>query len=179
MLSERDKLKRVLEERNRLIDRLDAAALTKQEFHSENYRSLQRWQMKPYPVIDSLEQGIYNYQYYNTLAKEAQRRAGLLADNKRKKLLSDIRNYFHCKDDCIRQMLAICADEPVESYFIVTESNMMRDRLLEIVFLKREKFILHTLDPQIVRSVKKMGIFLPGIRLSKIHAYINAQQEER
>ena len=42
MLSERDKLRRVLAERNRLIDKLDRRLLTKEEFHSENYRTLCR-----------------------------------------------------------------------------------------------------------------------------------------
>ena len=49
--------------------------------------------MKPYPVIRSLEEGIYNYQYYNTLAKEWQRRAGC-APEKTGLVLCEIRNFF-------------------------------------------------------------------------------------
>lgn len=178
MLSEENKLQKVLAERNRLIDQLDRALLTKEEFHAENYRVLTRMQMKPYAQICRLEQGIYNYQYYNTLAKQEQRKAQSAPAKNRGKIEQAVRNYFDRKDEAIRQMLAHCPQEPVEAYFIFTESTNLHGRLLEIVFPAREKVVLHTLNPEIIETVKRLGIFREEVRISRIHSYINAQKEE-
>ncbi len=178
MLSDNDKLKQVLLERNRLIDQLDRCRMTKQEFHQANYQILQRWQMKPYPTIVSMEQGIYNYQYYNTMAKEYQRRATQVGAKGKPRIEQLIRNYFTLKDECIHQMLSLTINEPVECYFINTESSLLRNRLLEIVYLNREKVILHTVNPRIIQKVKRMDLFIPEVRISRIHSYINAQTQE-
>lgn len=178
MLSERDKLRRVLAERNRLIDKLDRRLLTKEEFHSENYRTLCRWQMKPYPVIRSLEEGIYNYQYYNTLAKEWQRRAGCAPEKNRTRFVREIRNFFCMKDACILQMLQLDQNERIEAYFVHTASIGLRNRLLEIVYPDREKIVLHTLSPDILQTVQRMGVFTTIIRRSRIHDYINTRETE-
>lgn len=178
MLSDNDKLKKVLDARSRLIDDLDRCVLTKKQFQDENYRILTRYQMKPYAVIETPEQGIYNYQFYNTMAKEYQRRLQCAQHRKKASLEQAVRNYFCMKDDCIRQMLHLCAHEPVEAYLVHAASAGMKNRLLEIVFLRREKVILHTLNPKILSQVRRMGIFRPQVRVSLINNYVNSQNEE-
>ena len=117
MLSENDKLRRVLRDRNALIDQLDCAAISKEEFLDRNYHLLCRMQMKPFQTVDSVEKGLYNYQYYNTMAKYWSK-CGESAthEKKRKECQNAVANFYHLKDQSILSLLHISRAEPIVAY---------------------------------------------------------------
>lgn len=57
------------EEREALIFKFKKGDITKKEFIEEHYYYITRLNLKPFQIIDSFEKGIYNYQFYNAIAK--------------------------------------------------------------------------------------------------------------
>ncbi len=174
MLSEKDKLTRVLQKRNALIDALDHERISKQEFLRENYALLQRMQMKPFRVIDCLQKGLYNYQYFNTMAKHtALQRMQAISERKRSEYGNAISNFYHLKDACILEILRLDHCEPIEAYYVETNSKSLSEQLIEIVFTSREKMIFHTVNAEVQTELERMGVFTPKTKRSLIHEYIN------
>ena len=57
------------ENRSSLIIQYQNGDLTKREFLEYNYDIVRKSNLKPFLKVDSYEKGMYNYQYYNVLAK--------------------------------------------------------------------------------------------------------------
>ena len=57
------------EKRHSLIIQFNNGDLTKKEFLQENFNFITSLNIKPFIKIDSFEKGMFNYQYYNSLAK--------------------------------------------------------------------------------------------------------------
>ena len=55
--------------RSSLIIQYTNGDITKKEFLEYNFDFVQEMNIKPFSRIDSFEKGMYNYQYYNVLAK--------------------------------------------------------------------------------------------------------------
>ena len=179
MLSENDKLKKVLASRSALIDALESLELTKDEFHLENYRLLVRMQMKPFQRVDTLEKGLYNYQFFNTMAKFYLQQLQTAHPKKRKLVTETIRNYYAQKDACILDILKQNAQEPVTAYYIETDAESISDALFEIVFPLREKMIFHSLDARVKQELLARGCFQSQRRRSLIHNYVNSRNTQQ
>lgn len=178
MSTDRDLLKMFIDERNRLIEKLDRKEIGKEEFILENMRIIDTYSMKPYPEIENSEQGLYNYHYYNILAKHHNNKAVACRNDrrgrKRRKLEFGRRdNYYREKDKVIMELLKITEDENIDAYFIDIDSKRLRNGLMEIVLKDVDKAILHSLDEDIYRYLKRRGVFREGMKRSIIHDYVN------
>lgn len=177
MKSENELLDLFMEKRNSIIDRLDRKEITKEEFLEENYFLLNRLSMKPFLKIDNISKGIYNYQYYNILAKYH----GNLANDyknrdkkKYKKEINKINNYYYEKDKIIIKILDIDNYENIESYYIKMHSTRLNNNLFEIVITNREKAIFHSMNIEILKKLKENKVFIEETKLSKIDEYVNS-----
>ena len=89
--------------RNDLISELSQGKIDKISFLEKNYELIQNLNMKPLLNISSLEEGMYNYQYYNILAKFFKQKSQLYSNNKKKQKkynenLMKSNNYYAEKD---------------------------------------------------------------------------------
>ena len=66
---------RFFEERDSLIYQFTKGDISKKEFIEEHYFFIMRLNLKPFKKIDSFEKGLYNYQYFNAVAKYYRLRA--------------------------------------------------------------------------------------------------------
>ena len=56
--------------RQSLIDQYLKGDMTKREYLRENFDAVMSHDFGPFKNIDTVEKGLYNYQYYNALAKQ-------------------------------------------------------------------------------------------------------------
>lgn len=176
-LTERQKLLSFLEQRNHIIEQLDCCSLTKEEFLEENVRLLQVHNMRPYGVIRTFEEGMLNYQYYNTMAKLEQRahecartmgrqREALFHSNKRD-------NYYCEKDKALLGLLLATAFLDVEAYYITVHSKRLQGQVFEVVIKSREKAVFHSMNKKIRSALCDAGCFQKDCKTSCIDTYVN------
>ena len=75
-------LETFFKKRNDLILELSEGKIDKISFLEKNYELIQNLNMKPLLNISTLEEGMYNYQYYNILAKFFKQKSILYSNNK-------------------------------------------------------------------------------------------------
>lgn len=56
--------------RQSLIDQYKKGDMTKREYLKMNYDAVMNNDIRPFKNIDTVEKALYNYQYYNALAKQ-------------------------------------------------------------------------------------------------------------
>ena len=166
------------ENRSSLIIQYSNGDITKKEFLEYNFDFVQEMNIKPFSRIDSFEKGMYNYQYYNVLAKYYSmlakdiRRAG-----KHSKYYTYYKNmgneYYHQKDRATLQLLRFLEFKNVEAYFIQVESKFLQGKLYEIVLLDYKEAIFHSKSYWLLEILKKEGVFIEGKKKSLIEDYIN------
>lgn len=164
--------------RNHLIDLLDEGKIDKEIFIDNNYRLIDELSMKPFPQVKSYEEGMYNYQYYNTLAKYFNTRANEVKFDKNKQRqykdsINKCNNYYYEKDRTLKQMLYIKEFKNMTAYFVTLFSERLQTKLYEIVFIDEEKAVFHSMNPTILKELKSYGVFEEGERPSVIDGYIN------
>ncbi|MCF6465761.1 DUF6648 family protein [Clostridium sp. Cult2] len=166
------------ENRSSLIIQYTNGDITKKEFLEYNFDFVQEMNIKPFSKIDSFEKGMYNYQYYNVLAKyytmlaKDIRRSG--KHNKYYIYYKNMGNeYYHQKDRATLHLLRFLEFEDVEAYFIQVESKFLQDKLYEIVLLDYKEAIFHSKSYWLLEILKKEGVFIEGKKKSLIEDYIN------
>ena len=176
MRSESESLKQFIKKRNEIIGKLDEGKISKDEFLEENYILLNRSSMKPFLKIDTVEKGIYNYQYYNILAKYHN---GLANDSKGKNMkvykreINKVNNYYYEKDKVVLETLKLMEYEEIEAYYIELYSKRLNNSIFEIVLLNYEKAIFHSMNKNIADILIEKNILKNDIRQSKINSYVN------
>lgn len=134
--------------------------------------------LAPFIRINSYEKGIYNYQYYNTLAKYYK----LLADEERpgkrqKRKVNTYRNkcdhYYKLKDMSSLKLLEFLDYKNIRAYFIKTESQKLKYQLFEIVLCDYDKAIFHSMSTKLLDKLRQAGVFDEEIKKSAIADYIN------
>ncbi|BFT66695.1 hypothetical protein GAI15033_12710 [Parvimonas parva] len=164
--------------RNELIQELSDKKIDKITFLEKNYELVQNLNMKPLLNISSLEEGMYNYQYYNILAKFFKQKSTLYSNNKKKlkKYTENIQksnNYYAEKDKHLLKMIDFLDENFTESYFIDMHSKRLNNSLFEIVVKNVEFAIFHSMNEEILKKLKEKNIFIDEIRISKINEYVN------
>lgn len=170
-------LSEFISRRQDLIKKLDEKLLSKTDFIEENYQLIQKLNMKPLLNISSIDEGIYNYQYYNILAKVFKQRA-IYSNGKRKQKkysenMQKSNNYYNQKDIQLMKLLEFVDFNEVEAYFINMHSKRLNSNIFEIVLNNVEMAIFHSMNPEILKFLKKNNIFIDEVRDSKINDYIN------
>lgn len=164
--------------RSSLIIQYKNGDITKREFLQGNFDFIEKMNVKPFSRIDSYEKGMYNYQYYNMLAKYY----NMLAKDLKKQGIYDNRciyylnqgNYYYDeKDKATFYLLKYLKFKNVEAYFINVESKSLRNKLYEIVLLDYKYAIFHSKSKWLLGILKEEGVFVEGKKTSLIDEYIN------
>ncbi len=169
---------RFFEHRDSLIIQFRNGDITKREFLQMNFDFIQKIRMKPFDRVDSFEKGMYNYQYYNMLAKYY---TMLGVDIKRqgkhykyfKNHLNKAHRYYNEKDKSTLKLLRYLEFENVDAYFIKVESEKLKNKLYEIVLNDYEFAIFHSKSKWLLKILRANGVFEEGKRKSLIDNYIN------
>lgn len=167
--------------RNYLIDKLDKSEITKDEFIYEN---MKLYPKKPSmivpPVFESLEEGLYFYQFYNTMAKFHQKQAfELYLNDKISSLTNRYKSdeYYECKELSTFRIFNYVERNKItniRAYYVSMKSDKLNG-LIEIIFDDFEKVILHSLSLKVLRYIKRLGFFCDKKQVSSIDNYINRE----
>lgn len=172
----KNRLEEFIERRTELIDRLDAQQISKAHFIMENFLLIDRLSMVPFLQVMNYEQALYNYHYYNHLAKywnniaQEQKRKNF---KKSQKSWNKSRNYYAEKDKSIRSMLELQDMNMVEAYYISMHSKKLQNNLVEIVLKDKKQCILHTMNQDIITFLKQKEVLAEEQRKSLIDSYVN------
>ncbi len=188
-----NKFNKFLQHRQSLLFQYKMGDLTKNEFIERNFDTISRLGIKPFWRIDNTKKAIYNYQYYNVLAKYYYRQAMDFpkGSKQRGSLLSQSNDYYYEKDKVTRKLLKLLDVKNVEAYFVRVRSKNLQNKLYEIVIsdpdvlyeintlsmryggMDADDLILHSKNPTILRQLKEEGVFLDEKKKSVTDSYIN------
>lgn len=178
MINDKEKLEKFNSWRTEAIDLLTEGIIDKNEFLDINYEYIRRLDLKPYSQIENVLEGIYNYQYYNILAKRSNNKANQYLHNPKKKkiysrYINDRENYYCLKDYTTRSLIKLVNYKNIKSYYIKLLSKRLTGKIFEIVLLDYDKIILHSKNPNILQELKDHKVFDESIQLSRINEYVN------
>ncbi len=140
--------------------------MTKSEYLMENLNAVLSLKSEPFKKIDSVEKGLFNYQYFNALAKEIKMRATNSFDDEK----ADY--YYEKKDNATLKVIELLDYKGILAYPIYVRSKALKGKLFEIV-LENYNMILHSTNELILKRLKDMEVFSEEIRKSVIDGYIN------
>lgn len=167
-----------IKRRSLLIESYELGEIDKKEFLLKNIEDLHRSNLKPFFQIDRMEKAIYNYQYYNAMAKHHLILAKKIKYIKKKNrqycyFLSLADKYYNLKDQTILYTLEFAGFKNIEAYFIRCNSKDLDEKLFEIVFKNEKQVIFHSKSDYLLKLLKEKEIFIEDIRSSVIESYIN------
>ncbi|HOV25107.1 MAG TPA: hypothetical protein PK566_01925 [Pseudobacteroides sp.] len=169
------KFDKFLIHRQSLIDQYTKGDMTKDEFIEANYSYINSTDLVPFKKLDNVKKAIFNYQYYNVLAKYYQKRAHELnpKHGAREDFLEQA-NYFYSKKDHVTlKLLQLIDYQGVEAYFVRVKSPNLKRKLFEIVLKDYEGLILHSKNETLLNTLKRENVFIDEIRTSLVDDYIN------
>ncbi len=163
--------------RTKKIESLSKGEITKKTYISDNCKFLQKLR-DPFSPVTSVEEAMYNYQYYNMLAK------GYLMDaddcdaeerfaRHKQSFLDSAHQCYQDKDNATRRLLELHGPKNVSAYYVKTDSEKLSGKLFEIVIEDLEDAIYHSKNIRIQRWLNDAGVFLKGIHPSVLETYIN------
>lgn len=165
--------------RESLIYQFRKGDITKKEFIEAHYEFIMRLNLKPFVHrIDSYEKGIYNYQYYNVLAKYCSMKSkDPKIIEKHPEIIREFQDktnyYYRKKDETILKLLRFLDYKNVESYYIKAQSNILNGRLFEIVLKDYDQVVLHSINKGVLEELKAENVFSDVRKKSIIDQYIN------
>lgn len=174
-----NKMQKYFRYRQSLIDQYLKGDMTKREYLNKNYDAVINNDIGPFTILDSVDKCLYNYQYYNALAKENKSISSHY--DMEYELKKDFREksnyYYHKKDMATRQVLKLLDYKNVEAYFVKVKSHALKGKLFEIVCRDYDIYdmILHSTNTGILNSLREEGVFVEGSRVSLIDGYVNAR----
>ncbi len=170
-----NKFEEFLINRNSLIDQYSKGDLTKEEFIEANYKCINALDIKPFQKIDNVKKAIYNYQYYNVLAKYYQKRAhDLSKKNEAREDFLGQSNYYYSKKDAVTMKLLTLIDfNGVKAYYVKVKSPSLKKKLFEIVLIDYDNIILHSINETILNRLIQENVFSSEERKSLVDSYIN------
>lgn len=174
----RNAFERFYERRSSLIRQYEMGDLTKREFLEENFQSVQNTQLDPFVRVDSFEKGLFNYQYYNSMAKYYRMLAKDVKNKKKHKKNYQLyfdkgSNYYHEKDKAALALMEFIDFEGVEAYYIKVKSKGLQNKLYEIVLVDHKEAIFHSKAEWLKDKLVEKGVFQEKMRRSLIDQYIN------
>lgn len=164
--------------RSTLIVQFKNGEISKKEFLELNYDLVRKMSLKPFLRVDSYERGMYNYQYYNVLAKYYTNLGQEVRNTRRHQryytyYTNKGNNYYHEKDKAALNLLKFLDFKGVEAYFISVNSKSLRDKLYEIVLLDYKEAIFHSKSIKMLEILREKGVFIEEEKVSLIDGYIN------
>lgn len=152
--------------------------ISKRQFLEYNFDLVRKTNLKPFLRVDSYEKGMFNYQYYNVLAKYYNMMAKEVENTKKHQryysyYFNKGNNYYHEKDRSTLSLLKFLEFQGVEAYYIEVESKFLRDKLYEIVLLDYKEAIFHSKAKWLLDELKEANVFIKDKKESLIDGYIN------
>lgn len=167
-------IQKYLKYRQNLIDQYVKGDMTKREYLKKNYDAVVYGDIGPFTNMDSVEKALFNYQYYNALAKE-QKSISTVKDIEyelKKDYLDQSNYYYHKKDKATLAILKMLDYKGTEAYYIKVHSKYLKGKLFEIV-IADEQIILHSTSALILKNLQEEGVFFQESRKSLIDEYVN------
>ncbi|MEA4816710.1 MAG: DUF6648 family protein [Lachnospiraceae bacterium] len=168
-----NKIEKYFKTRQNLINQYLKGDLTKKEFLIKNYNAVIYSDIGPFENMDSVLKGLFNYQFYNALAKESKAlssRESLDRDVKNS-YLSEANYYYRKKDDATLSILKKLDFKGVSAYHVKVRSKYLKNKLIEII-IEDYNMILHTTNPFIESKLREENV-LDEKRHSVIDGYVN------
>jgi hypothetical protein len=158
---------------------MEVEAITKREYIEKNFEFFNK--NKEVPIkkpIASVEEGLLNYQYFNTMAKYYL----MLRDEnefknppKSRKYYNLGMDYYDKKDKVTKDLLEVCNYQGVAANFVNMHSQILNGSLYEIVLKNYDRAVLHSRDKQILTRLRSNGVFCEEIKKSVIDQYVNTK----
>lgn len=160
--------------RQSLIDQYAKGDMTKREYLQRNYEAVVYGDIGPFRNMDTLEKALFNYQYYNALAKEMKTvsTARDMEYELKRDYLEKSNYYYSRKDRATLAALRMLDFRGVEAYFVKMRSKYLNGKLFEIV-IQEENIILHSTSSLILKCLREQGVFREERRKSVIDDYVN------
>lgn len=170
-----NKFDQFLVHRQSLIDQYAKGDLSKEEFIEENYKFINSLGIEPFKKIDNVKKAIYNYQYYNVIAKYYQKKAHDIGKrNESRTDFFEMANFYYSKKDQVTEKLLRILDfTGIEAYYVKVKSPNLKKKLFEIVVKNYDNFILHSKSEKILNLLIEESIFTHEERKSLVDSYIN------
>ena len=148
--------------------------MTKREYLDKNLDAVLALNIPPFKNIDNVDKGLFNYQYYNAMAKEAKMTSHSCIDREMHKVYDEQSNYYYTqKDKATMKVLQLLDFKGVRAYFIKVKSKELKNKLFEIVLEESSGMILHSSNQLILKRLKEEGVFENSVKTSLIDGYIN------
>ncbi|MDU5912916.1 MAG: DUF6648 family protein [Anaerococcus vaginalis] len=176
MLDELKKLETFNKWRKESIDLLTEKKIGKNEFLEINYEYLVKLDLKPFSNISTILQAVYNYQYYNIMAKRSNQMALNLISKKKKRYQQEINNrenYYYLKDIATEKLLDLIEYKDIEAYYIKLKSKRLTGEIFEIYLKDYDKLILHSKNKNLLKKLQEKKCFLDEAKISMIDSYVN------
>lgn len=159
--------------RQALIDQYLKGDMTKREYLAQNFNAVLSLKDSPFKYVDSVDKGLFNYQFYNAMAKQAKSEARIYNNGEQAKLYIDKSNYYYkLKDKSTLKVLELSNYINIEAYFINVKSKLLKNKLFEIVLCDKN-IILHSTSTAVLNRLKKENVFSDVTKKSLIDSYIN------
>lgn len=163
--------------RDKLIDELEGGRLSKTAFIEKNYEFVMDLELKPFEDNLDDKKCIYNYQYYNLLAKYENFKAQEVEffDPELYDFhMEEANKYYEFKDKATLAFLEFVNYKNVKAYFLNLDSKRLEGQLFEVVFLDYNRAIFHSMNQKILSKLRENGKFSPVYKASIIHDYVNS-----
>lgn len=188
-----NKFEKFLQHRQSLLYQYKMGDLTKNEFIEENFYTIENLGIEPFKKIDNIKKAIYNYQYYNVLAKFYYRQAldFPMGSKQRKSYLEESDSFYYEKDLVTMTLLRLLDYKSVDAYFVNVKSKKLQNKLFEIVIndpdiiyeintlsapfggMEADDLVLHSKNPKILSMLREAGVFRDKKQTSLTDSYIN------
>lgn len=170
-----NKFDKFFKNRKNLIYQYKKGDMSKGEFIERNYNYIQSMNTKPFIRIDNIKKGVFNYQYYNVIAKYCQKRASEFPNRSfAKEDFIEKANYYYSKKDKVTlKILDLLDCTNIEAYYIKVKSHTLKNKLIEIVLTEYDDIILHTRNELIKEKLINEKILMKEKRKSLVDEYIN------
>lgn len=163
--------------RSKLISEYSQGSMTKREFILNNYQLT--YQMSgPYVKVDTFEKALFNYQYYNCMAKYFKMLSKKPPRSKKQQknnhhYLGLSTFYYGRKDESVKEILEILNFSSIVAYPIETKSKNLDNRLFEIIAYKQKEAVFHSTSVMLKKMLDEKGLYDQKKRNSVISNYIN------
>ncbi len=169
------KFREFIKTRDSLISDYSEGNISKQDFLKKNYNYMKKTRIKPFFEVDSFEKGIFNYQYFNSIAKYYKMMASSIKGRSRRKMyfIEQTHLFYQKKDFSIIKLLEFLEFDNVEAYYIKMNSKSLDNKLYEIVLKDYDYAVFHSKSKWLMQDLKKAGVFKDEKKDSVIDEYIN------
>lgn len=161
-----DALDRYFKYRQNLIEQYIKGDMSKGEYLKENIDAVLNLKPTPFKKIDSVKKGLFNYQYFNAMAKDIKMNSSNFYESKQ----ADY--YYNKKDQATLKVIELLNYKGISAYPIYVKSKALKNKLFEIV-IDDYNMILHSTNEVILKRLREEHIFCEEIRKSVIDNYIN------